>query len=488
MLQVLEHESNGQYSAALNCYQLILQQRVDNGSSRASSLLPWQLGLCRSLRCMGLFVSMRDSAERMLRSAPSERERYHLRPCALQAAWRLGEWDDVRRLLASSPAPVSLGGMPISAGGGSGISGYETELARALLAFHNHELAAIQRHCTEARMHLVPLIAAAGMESYGRAHVHVTQLHALQELQAAAHLLDIQAETPKLVFDRAQLEALMNIWQRRIQLLPDMPQALEPILAVRCAVYRHVERKCMELLDSDSAGILRMEADSILRLAKSGLAQSWLTYAKGAREAGHSERAVNALAQARIYDSFRAIRMTAETDWDAGRSNQAIMRLQQQLSMLTSEHDKSARADTLVLLARYLEHERGLSESQLIVELLSEANKLQPEWEKCQFYLGHFMDRLLTDALLQAECVEVVQHGRTPGHRSEFDKRHVTPQERLMKAADAYATYLHKTLRYYGAALRRGMKYSALALPRLLTLWLNFSDLQLNVESSVRST
>ena len=347
-----------------------------------------------------------------------------------------------------------------------GIASFETELARAMLALHHCDRPALERHCGAARTSLVPLIAAAGMESYGRAHAHLTQLEALQELEAAARLLlpENTFATPPAV-DMDQLAALVDHWQQRLQLVPDTPQALEPILAVRCAVFGHT-------------AVAWGHANPFL---KSGLAQSWLAFAKGARAAGHGETAANALAQVALYDAGSAALKAAKLDWEAGRSHQAILRLQQQQRVLSATEDKPARAKTLIRLSRYLEHERGLSEPQTNLDLMREATKLQPDWEKCQFFLGRFMDRLLGQALLHAERTEVVMHGVHPGHRSEYSKRKTTPQERQRKMLDAYVAHLHQTLRYYGTALKKGMRHSSLALPRMLTLWLDFADLQLQV-------
>ena len=41
-----------------------------------------------------------------------------------------------------------------------------------------------------------------------------------------------------------------------------------------------------------------------------------------------------------------------------------------------------------------------------------------------------------------------------------------------------YARWLSEVLRNYAQALRRGMRHSALAVSRMLALWLEFCDLQ----------
>ena len=63
--------------------------------------------------------------------------------------------------------------------------------------------------------------------------------------------------------------------------------------------------------------------------------------------------------------------------------------------MLSAEHEKPARANTLMRLARYYELERGVSEARDIGQLMEEAKRLQPEREKFHYWHGRLADRVL---------------------------------------------------------------------------------------------
>ena len=229
--EALEHEQQGRYSAALGCYQVMLQQEHAHAHAHAqwrdgaaqpaaggqqepaqaqaqaqaqaagagagagaggAALLRWRLGLCRCLRHLGLLVQMKDSADGALRHARGEGEQLALQSCALQAAWRLGSWADVHKL-AQGCAAVGGGG----GGGGGGEVGaaavgrgdwaaegearFEAQLASAMHALQRREVLAVEAHCHAARRALAPLLVAASGASYIAAHPHVIRLQLLQE-------------------------------------------------------------------------------------------------------------------------------------------------------------------------------------------------------------------------------------------------------------------------------------------------------------------
>jgi hypothetical protein len=233
--EALEHEQQGRYSAALGCYQVMLQQeqaqeqahahahtqwrggpaqaagsgqqeqaqeQAQGAGAGGAALLRWRLGLCRCLRHLGLLVQMKDSADGALRYARGEGEQLSLQSCALQAAWRLGRWADVHELAQGCAVVGSGGGSGSGSGSGSGggevgaggaaavgrgdwvVEGearFEAQLASAMHALQRREVHAVEAHCHAARRALAPLLVAASGASYIAAHPHVIRLQLLQE-------------------------------------------------------------------------------------------------------------------------------------------------------------------------------------------------------------------------------------------------------------------------------------------------------------------
>ena len=567
--EALEHETHGRFSAALNCYQIALQAppRANNGGAAgtvvdavphdaaraaapvaenrnpqqadphlgrgpavapvAAALEPTpnklqkHLGLCRSLRNLGHFVTMRDAAGAAFQNAQTGLERSQLLPCVVQAAWRLGQWDDVRSLVATcaesddrnavgssvhrlaaafdgSVAPAAHSAL-CDPSLMTSDDRYETELARALLSLHEGHAGALAEHAAAARRALIPPIAAAGMDSYARTYGSLVKLQVVQELQAAGPLLlAVRGQQRGVKASDAvdQLEALVHHWRDRLSFVADTPPVVEPILAMRTAILRIAEHAACQRPANESCGGDSVGAQ-LRQLTASGLSQVWLRHAKSARAADHLESATNALAQASMYDGYSALLFTAKMAWEAGRPHEAILRLQQQRKSLMAVRagggssgvqpawtamdattSNTLLARTLVRLARYTEEQVGDAEHDEIRRMHQEAAKCCPQWEKVHYHHGRFHDGVLVRGLAGAKRKEVARQGRAAGARSAFEKATVKTSERHGKMLGEFAKHLPEVVRNYAQALKRGMRHAALAVSRLLALWLEFSDLQ----------
>lgn len=567
--EALELELIGRYGAALCCYQLALQRPPSAAVSAPGALeqmavwgwarrpahsakafptgatvdanLDSQLGLCRSLRCLGLFAQLKDAAESALRAATSETARYALTSHALQGAWRLGAWDDVERLIGTCPirGPVDVAtsaSAAIERASESCEFVYELELARALLALHRGEPAAIDEHCRRARQAILPLLAAASMDSYNHAYPCLAKLQSLQELQTSASLLTgtdparrVTICDQQLIFDAlgvpsAQMERahsaamplwrsplsggkcvalfeLLKKWQVRIEHMTNSPHELEPVVAVRCCVLRELQSTALRQCGGNG-DIERGLGDVALR----GLSKNWLHFAKSARAAGNTETASHAVMQAGLYERSGAVMLSTKMDWEAGRTHQAIARLTQQRSALlavgasntnsvaggallnagTAAHFghleeysfQRSLMETSLQLARFSE-QAGECEGAELLEMHSSV--VDPDkggnvnWAKGHFWLGYLRDRQLGLALEgAAQDMEVVPPG---GQASAPRKVPVAETVKGQKRLKVYEEHLASVLQAYGRALKHGPKYAPRSLPRLLTLWFDFSDL-----------
>ena len=119
---------------------------------------------------------MHDTAASALRSAGTAVERSRLLPWVALAVWRLGQWDEVRSCVHSSSTLAGTFERTLA----TSDDVYEIELARALLALHEGTADTLTAACRSARRALVPSIAAAGMDSYGRAYGSLVKLQVLQ--------------------------------------------------------------------------------------------------------------------------------------------------------------------------------------------------------------------------------------------------------------------------------------------------------------------
>ena len=249
------------------------------------------------------------------------------------------------------------------------------------------------------------------------------------------------------------LRELTAHWQRRLPLMAGAPQALEPVLAVRCGVLREVLSQLGGAAAAAAAVGAGGGAVAALRdEARRALGETWQRAAKSARAAGHLESAQHALMQAMLHDVASGTLLAAKMEWEAagrGETDQrALTRLQQQLRCLRPAspaeggalprplhaHDQRVLTRTLLRLARYLE-ESGQGELRAVQEMYDEAASLGSAGgsaggeEKAHFWLGHFHDGVLRKALQSAARVEVVAPGGQAGQRSCPSKRVVSSSE-----------------------------------------------------------
>eukprot|EP00967_Tisochrysis_lutea_P091075 scaffold130549_cov31-Tisochrysis_lutea.AAC.1 len=432
---------------------------------------------------------MKHAAEGAMREWASEAERFQLRACAAGAAWRLGEWDEVRRL--ASPDDASLVSQE-SDSYSCAEAIYDMEIARALLALTSSTSpeAVVRSHCDNARAALVPLLAATSAESYAHAYPHLVRLQVAHDLQAAAPLLCVPSSSNLVRVDsHDSVVELFDFWEVRLSAMSASLQAQEPVLALHLSVRHEMLARAMASSGAMRGGVESHEGNDIddgpsssVRGLKRGLGQAWLRLAKSARSAGNLQSESSALLQARLYDPTRATLASAKMEWAAGHSHDAMARLRQQRARLEaslpdrpSAEEREALGATILMLARF-SCEAGELETDEVLAMHNKVTELCPNWEKGHYWLGRFHDGQLRDALEAATRREVEVPGTQPGQMSCPSKRVVPPKERERKKVEAHATYLAPMIRCYGVALHRGAKHAPSVMPRMLTLWLDYAD------------
>ena len=138
-----------------------------------------------------------------------------------------------------------------------------------MLAFHRREPAALAQHCSRARHVMVPLLAAAGMESYSNAYPSLVKLQVLHELQCAAPFIRTADGASSACVQ--SLSDLIEIWSARLKHMSSSPNTLEGLFAARCCV-------CYELYAQHGSA-----QSPIGPTALAGFRKNWLRCAKTRR-------------------------------------------------------------------------------------------------------------------------------------------------------------------------------------------------------------
>ncbi|KAK2465988.1 hypothetical protein APHAL10511_001629 [Amanita phalloides] len=416
--QIRQHESTGRWTSAQSCWELKLRQSPDN--------IDYHLGLLRCLRNLGHYDSLRTHVRGILTRNPEWES--NLIGYELESAWIVGAWDDVKVMAERATIQTE-----------------HVAMARALLAMRSGDPNATSEALQIARTILGAPIVAAGVTGYRRAYDAVLNLHQMHELEK---IYDVIAAFPTGSQPRSQLQRReilgklsLNLTARLDATLPTF-RTREPILSMRRTAF------------------------ALTPLPKHMLARevsrSWIASAKIARKANQWQTAYSAMLQAQQGGLDLSFVESAKLVKARGESLQALRELENAMRLIgyipdgtdvldlteDDEESKAIKAKAQVLRARWMyESDRfGLSH---VHKMFSEAEQTLPAWESGHFRLGQFHD----------ECYKAL-----------------SPVDKLNRGLKMNLS----TVRSYAKAIKVGSKYVYQTVPRVLTIWLDLAERQVN--------
>lgn len=285
-------------------------------------------------------------------------------------------------------------------------------LGRALLALHRQQPAAVAAATADARRLLLEPLAAASVDSYVRAYPLLLQLHLLYDVELAAS---------------APPAALASLLASRAALAPPNHATQERLLSVRAVLLAHRQRTAE-------------------------LGRTWLQLSKLARKAGNAPRASAALARARECAAEGVVLQEAKLLWASGSHARAMRLLEAEEARLAGGVAGVALGAVRLLSARWLQASGQRAPADVAAKF--RAALAADGTEKAHFLLARYYDALLA-----------VQRG---GSRNLATRAPPAPLDAKQ------CQYLPEALAAYGEALKRGHKRLYHALPRMLTLWLDY--------------
>ncbi|XP_032356106.1 serine/threonine-protein kinase ATR [Etheostoma spectabile] len=269
---------------------------------------------------------------------------------------------------------------------------------------------------------VVPLSAASyECGTYQRGYEYIVRLHMLSELEHSFTELQKQREcsTPSL-------NQLPPHWSDRLEMTQNSFRAKEPILALRRALL--------------SLGPQPMGTEMV--------GECWLQSARVARKAGHHQTAFNALLNAENTHLAELVTEKAKWLWSKGDVHEALIVLQKGVAQcfpddqpLTDPRSLQTKSRAMLLVGRFME-ETANFESNAIMKAYKDVTNLLPEWEDGNFYLAKYYDKVMP----------------------------MVTDNKLEKQGNL----IRYIVTYFGKALQFGNQYIYQAMPRMLSLWLDF--------------
>jgi serine/threonine-protein kinase ATR len=467
--QIVDHEAAGRWVDATTCYGVLLQS-IGGGGSQDNELND---GLMRCMRELGHFHAVLTHAQGTIKACTTSSSKHALHSGiihAADAAWRLGEWDviaDLEKQKEADPTHLSVG---------------IGKILRRLEMFKRDDddggggsMPSIVGECGAMRQRIGRHLSAACMESYERAYPWICQLHQLQELEHACRSslfgsLEDDARIPT--------KSLITAWDARLNMMQPQLQCREPVLALRRAllqisrnpaVSQAIGNTWIELAQTARGAVLQTHgaASDQLHTAAGALMQQTAKEA----ENFHIEKAKLSWAQNHRHQAITEL--TAAIVRMGGTLPGAKRSRIRGRAASQSEETPIILAKMQLLLGKY--GQQTSEHSANVVHHFTQATTRLSSWDKSYFYLARYFDMMYTEALKQ----QLLQEAQPDSSAAQAVRISAPAKKQKLSKSDqiqsAYAR-LPDVIHNYGRALCLGHKYLFRCLPRMLTLWFEFSE------------
>nr|XP_045585132.1 serine/threonine-protein kinase atr-like isoform X1 [Procambarus clarkii] len=427
--QVIEYEATGRLQDALGCYERLCVSRGTEDVYKR--LLECYLSLDQPHSVFNITHGLLTNRPEL---EPS------LNKYRVEAAWKLGQWDQLETFLKTSPSQASWG----------------EGVGQILLAVRARDCTAYQNSLRHLRTQQITSLSAASMEkwAYQRAYPHILRLHMMTELEemVSGLLLFDQSSVAKGRFScQSEVKTHLNPqrqplnlnevterWDKRLSLVQTSHRYLEPILSFR--------RTLLEL----GREWLQQSNPNLSSALAAQLECTWLHSAKVARKSGHTQQGEWALLGAGFGRDVFVER--AKWHWVKGEHHQAVTTLNRGIDKLFSscenykvavgnenQEERQACGHAKLLLARYSEESATL-EVNTVKQYYRDACEINKSWEDGHFHLAMYYDRILSSLEMKEKPVE----------------------------------WIHHIVLSFGKSLQHGCRHIYQSMPRMLGLWLEF--------------
>uniref|UniRef100_A0A8C4H1P8 Serine/threonine-protein kinase ATR n=1 Tax=Dicentrarchus labrax TaxID=13489 RepID=A0A8C4H1P8_DICLA len=302
-------------------------------------------------------------------------------------------------------------------------STWGVRLGQLLLSAKKEDAETFYKRLKLVRKEQVVPLSAASYEcgTYQRGYEYIVRLHMLSELEHTFTELQNQREcsTPSLSQQPPH-------WSDRLEMTQNSFRAKEPILALRRALFSLGPQPTSKEL----------------------VGECWLQSARVARKAGHHQTAFNALLNAENAHLAELVTEKAKWLWSKGDVHQALIVLQKGVAQcfpddqpVMDPRSLQTKGKAMLLVGRFME-ETANFESNAIMKAYKDVTNLLPEWEDGNFYLAKYYDKVMP----------------------------MVTDNKLEKQGNL----IRYIVTYFGKALQFGNQYIYQAMPRMLSLWLDF--------------
>ncbi|GKY98658.1 hypothetical protein MPSEU_000822200 [Mayamaea pseudoterrestris] len=382
-------------------------------------------------------------------------------PLAIEASWRLGRWETLAELVTQESTKVRR----------RPELDFQTSLGSIMLGLKRQNPDHVHAELVRARTAIMVGLSSVARESYSRAYNHIVDLHYLREIEDSLDLLC--SEVP------VDLEVHSREWEWKGRLDVVSSKGASKVIKTRLALSRLADDRAMEGLLFLNLGT-RARKVSRQSIAASSFAQA--------------ERALVSMSTAA--QQFTLQLEMAKLKYDCGESggalrlfhlddeeklaNGSLQTLQRAAVRFTTSLLKGSEGHSLTdaeMIKMYSQSllqttqwmvDGGLKDTVQIKDRFMILHRLSPKWEEGQFHYAKYVDSMLETRL---EAIRL----RFPHKFFGLDEE----TARRLCLGDDKASHRHilVAIHFYVEALKLDTQHVYQALPRLLSLWFDFTAL-----------
>jgi len=475
---IRERESRGDWAGALTDYERALRSHTTSGT-RAEL----ERGSLRCLLKIGLHENVLNQVNGIIHTNKNNKggdtikSVRHSIPTAVDAAWRLGRWDALDDLLKEYKHDEGLVDSE---------DVFKLELGKAMLGLHRHSKAEVDKAVQAGRDAIMNKLSILAKDSYERSYPNLIKLQCIREIEDAASFLcdNDFSYNPGGMFDLANsTESEGWAWDVRLNLVSSFQRS--PISDVRLALARLSGDKKLARDQLFTMG-KRARKNGLLDLASTYFAQCSSVYdpsfaqsneirgdiqmqfAKLEYQSGHSGSALRIL-------GVENIKGWGNLNESEVRS-EAIKRFQNLLGQSIPGAEQLMLTDMAKRLLKSTQWiaEAGLQPVTEVMERFQVTNILSPKWEKCHFEFGKYID-----SLLETRISGVAQHEGLSADEDDV-RKYVFSEDKNCQ------NYLIMAMEQYLGALKVVDTHVYQVLPRLLSLWFEYTSVEREENATLR--
>ena len=468
----------------------------ESGIERKRSKQLLEKGLLRSLLHLGQLESVLNQVGGMMNRKEEENEmddsaggkHYSVKeylPNAVEAAWRLQKWPLLTELLEKqdqieednrNETPSTSMKVKVVEDGMDVESKFQIGVGRAMLGLHEKKKEIVKIALDKTRIGLMEDMSNVARESYSRSLNLLLKFHCLQEIEQSTEILCKKDKTDFLRFSQGCSEDGWD-WDGRLANLGRGDS--DGVITVRLALAKLANAKALE-------------------------GDLWLTTAKKARKSHNLHIAEPALSRALAAykiagdkwdgSKSKARLQIAKVKQDQKRTSEALMIIEPNnvdkiLSTKANEkelqdaeveyyHGRPEEFQNMALYATRWMVESNLKFGNEIIFRFKNILKIAKHSEKSNFYYARYLDGLVEARVASMLAGDFdARSSKGQALKEELDECSNEEDKRVavIKHEQDIHRYIFSAVKYYGKALTYGDKHFYQALPRMLTMWFEFT-------------